>query len=83
MEKARSPKEYLDALAPERRERLEAIRRVIAQTATAAADATLSESTPPVIGIVTIRSAASSAASDSPSPSVPITRATRSGALAA
>jgi hypothetical protein len=42
-----------------------------AQSATAAAEATLSESTPPAIGIVTTVSAAASARRDSPSPSAP------------
>ena len=51
----------------------------VAQNATAAAAATLSESTPPLIGIRTATSAASSAAVLMPSPSAPSIRASFAG----
>ena len=54
-----------------------------AQAATAPAAATLSESTPPAIGMRTVRSTAATVRRDSPSPSVPSTRASRSGGSAA
>ena len=54
-----------------------------AQSATALAAATLSESTPPAIGIVTTVSAACSARRLRPSPSAPSSSATRSGRSAA
>src|SRR5690606_27413047 len=54
-----------------------------AQRATALAEATLSESTPPAIGMMTFVSAAASAARPRPGPSDPITNATFSGLVAA
>ena len=54
-----------------------------AHSATAAAAATLSESTPPAIGIFTERSHRSAVSGRSPSPSAPSTRASRSGDSAA
>ena len=54
-----------------------------AHMATAAAAATLSESTPPAIGIRTVRSAPPRVRRASPSPSVPRTSARRSGGSAA
>ncbi len=54
-----------------------------AHSATAAAEATLSESTPPAIGIVTTVSALSRAVGVSPSPSAPRSSATFSGRCAA
>ena len=54
-----------------------------AHKATAAAAATLSESTPPAMGMRTVRSAAARVCRASPSPSVPSTRASRSGGSAA
>lgn len=54
-----------------------------AKQATADAAATLSESTPPDIGIITVESQAAIVERRRPSPSVPKTMAVRSGAFAA
>ena len=77
-ERRRGRRATADATAPERSG---ACSRS-AQSATALAAATLSESTPPAIGIVTTVSAAASARRLSPSPSAPSSSATRSGPVA-
>ena len=66
----------------QRRAAAVARRRAISKSTTAAAAATLSDSTPPGIGIVTVSSPSPARSAESPAPSLPIASATRRASVA-